>query len=183
MQKMKKTKLAIPLVLLIIMFTNHPLNTSGLSLDPVLPVAPESAASISPIEHQRIVREYANQIRLLHNRAFQFVQSILDSPIRNAVELRHNINLINIEIDSIRRRIRDYLSTVQTTRKQNSDVLLLFNVLNHTSNQLFYLEQLTYATSNVEKAIYLERFFRARQATIDTLVAIEDFISEDIIFN
>ncbi|WP_141722953.1 hypothetical protein [Cellulosilyticum sp. I15G10I2] len=163
--------------MLIFMFTHLSLTTFTLPFDPVLPVAPDTAEPVSPIDHQRIMQEYINQIRTMHNRSFQLVQLTLDSPIRDIPSLRHSINLINIEIDSVRRQLRDYLSHVQTTRIQNRDVLLLFNALNHTSNQLLYLEQLSYAISNVEKALLLGDFYRSRQATIDTLDAAEAFVS------
>ncbi len=183
MQKPKRSKSLIRVILLTFVFTYLSLNALTLPIDPVLPVPPETAQPISPSDHRRIVQEYINQIRTMHDRAFQLIQLTLDSPIKDADALRRSINLINMEIDSVRRQLRDYLSLIQTTRTQNRDVLLLFNALNHTSNQLLYLEQLSYATSNVEKALLLGDFFRSRQASIDTLSAAETFITDPRIFN
>lgn len=178
----KRLKSTISLTLLIIIFSHVSLN-AALPIDPVLPTAPETATPVSPAEHQRIIREYIDQIRIMHNKSFQLVQLTLDSPIKDAPALRHSINLINADIESVRRRIRNYLSTAQTTPTQIRDVLLLFNALNHTSNQMLYLNQLSYATTNIQKVLYLEYFYRSRQATIDTLTAVESFISDSPVIN
>lgn len=178
MKNINKSRLSITIILIIIiMFAHLSLSATTLTLDPVLPIAPESAAPVSPIEHQRTIRSYINQLRSMHNRTFQLVQLTLDTPPRDMAALRQSINFINTEINSIRREMRVYLSQVQTTGMQNRDILLLFNALNHASNQLFYLEQLSLAPSNVEKVILLENFFRSRSATTDTLDTVETFIS------
>lgn len=156
------------------MFAHLTLNAATLTLDPILPIATEFTTPVSPIEHQQTLRNYINQLRSINNRAFRLVQLTLDTPPRDITALIQSINSINTEIYSMRRAMRDYLSYVQTTGIQNRDILLLFNALNHTSNQLYYLEQLSLTTSNVEKVILLEDFFRARSATTDTL---ETFIS------
>ncbi len=98
----------------------------------------------------------------MHNRVFQLVQLILNTPPANQRDLRQSLTAIYREVNAIRREMRDYLSYVQPSGMQNRDILLLFNALNHISNQLFYLDQLSSEASNVEKVMILENFFRAR---------------------
>ena len=176
MKNTNKSKLLISIILLIVFSSHLLVNAASLPLDPVLPTAPESAPPVSPVEHKRTIENYINRLRSMHNRAFQLVQLTLDTPPRDIVALRQSINSIRTEIISIRREMRDYLTLVQTTGIQSRDILLIFNSLNHISNQLFYLEELSVAPSNVEKVIYLEDFFRSRSAASDTLRAIEEFI-------
>lgn len=180
MKNLTRFKLLIVAIFTCMILSSHEIvNASTFTLNEVLPVAAEAAAPIPTSEHTRIVNAYINQLRSMHNRTFQMVQLTLDTPIpvENVATLNQGINSITQEIVLVRRRLREYSVQVENNPIQNRDMLLLFNALNHINTQLLYVEQLSVASSSVQKLLNLEIFFRARSAAADTLTAIEEFMA------
>lgn len=178
MKNINRLKLLISILLIITLFSHVSATDKALIRDPVISNIPESAPPVSAMEHQETVTHYINRLKSMHNRTFQLVQLMLDTPPRDIEALVRSINSIKIEVHSIRRELREYHFHVQYTGVQTRDTVLLFNILNHINNQLFYLEQLSSTSNKVEKVMLLENFFHARISAFYTLISIEAFLSQ-----
>ncbi|WP_070000683.1 hypothetical protein [Cellulosilyticum sp. I15G10I2] len=176
MKNINRLKLLISIILIITLFSHVSATDKALILGPVISNIPEPAPPVSALEHHQTVTNYINRLKSMHNRIFQLVQLTLDTPPRDIEALIRSINSIKSEVHSIRRELREYHSHVQPTGVQTRDTVLLFNILNHINNQLFYLEQLSSTSNKVEKVIQLENFFHARISALYTLIAIEEFL-------
>ena len=113
MKNFNKYRVSIILIFSVfILLSQTSLNASIFTLDPVLPIASELAKPVTLTEHIQTMRSYINQLRSMHNRIFNLVQLMLDTPSKDLSKLKQNINNINLETDSMRLKMRSYLSAV-----------------------------------------------------------------------
>lgn len=148
-----------------------------LSISIIFIAFPLSGSSLTNnATHKKTITQFIDDVRTIQNQVFYLAQFALENPPRDRRELVNNIKLVNDRIVEVDKNIQDYLKTVPNISFQNRDALLLMNALNFTKNALYELELLSDTTSNVDRVLILEEFFRFRQAAIDILNSVENVI-------
>lgn len=171
MNNITKPKSLVSIILLIaILFAYCSLNAT--TSTPSAPVLPSLA------EHKQTIYQFLNDLKSIQNRTFQLSQLVVDNHPEDMPDFSKNITSVNYDLDSLRKKILDYLSILPTMSVENRDILLLLAAVNHSKNALFDLNSLSQTTNKVEKIILFEKFFNNRIDSNNSINALENIISK-----
>ena len=136
-----------------------------------------NASNPNNTSHKQIIQKFINDIKVLQNQVFTLAQSGLELSPQDKVDFKNKVKIVNSNIASLDKQIVDYLSDVPSISAQNSDALLVQNALNLVKNSLYQVDLLSNATSNVERLVILQEFFRLRVNAAETLTGVQNIIS------
>lgn len=174
---MKKKKQSILLTTILLCIVIIPIFSSLYATTlSIVPVTAPSSVSPPLNEHKQIINEYIDELKIIQDRTFQLLQLVLDTPLKDPTNFNKNLNLINNDAATLRAKVLNYQKTVPADTTEFRDILLILNALNYSKNALFQLESLAKTTSNVEKSILLEEFFKSRIDSINALNIIRNLI-------
>lgn len=138
---------------------------------------PLRASSTNNSYHRQTIQRFVDDIKVLQNQVFTLAELSFENSPENQLNIKNQIKIVNLSIESLDKQILEYLSTLPSISYQNSNTLLVQNALNLVKNSLYQIDLLTTATSNLDRLLILQEFFRLRVNATETLTGLENIIS------